>query len=125
MQIVSGNFDMVMIARRSSSFAKRLWKADLVIADGKPIVWAASLLGAPIRGRVSGTDLVWSCAALSAQNGWAIALIGGMGDVAARAAQKMRERYPTAELHAIPTPMPLGEKENAVLVTRIKPTFPF
>jgi N-acetylglucosaminyldiphosphoundecaprenol N-acetyl-beta-D-mannosaminyltransferase len=120
MQIVPGNIDMVMKVRCSSSFAKRLWKADLVIADGRPIVWAASLLGEPVRGRVSGTDLVWSCAALSAQNGWAIALIGGMGDVAARAAQKMRERYPTAKFHALPTPMPLSEKESATLVIRIK-----
>jgi N-acetylglucosaminyldiphosphoundecaprenol N-acetyl-beta-D-mannosaminyltransferase len=120
LQIVPGNIDMVMKARRNSSFAKRLWKADLVIADGQPIVWAASLLREPICGRVSGTDLVWSCAALSAQNGWSIALIGGKGEVAARAAQKMRERYPTARLHALPTPMPLCEKENAELVTRIK-----
>jgi len=120
MQIVPGNIDMVMKARCSSSFAKRLWKADLVIADGKPIVWAASLLGKPIRGRVSGTDLIWRCAALSAQDGWAIALIGGMGNVAARAAQKMRERYPTAKLHAFPTPMPLSENESAALVIRIK-----
>ena len=112
LQIVPGNIDMVIKTQSSSAFAQRLWKADLVIADGKPIVWSARLLGNPIRGRVSGTDLVWSCAALSAETGWAIALIGGMGDVAARAARVMKKRYPSASLHAIPTPMILTENCN-------------
>ena len=120
LQIVPGNIDMVIKTQSSSAFAQRLWKADLVIADGKPIVWSARLLGNPIRGRVSGTDLVWSCAALSAETGWAIALIGGMGDVAARAARVMKKRYPSASLHAIPTPMILTENCNVEIIREIK-----
>ena len=120
MQIVPGNIDMVMKSKYSHPFAQKLWGADLVIADGKPIVWAASLLGNPIRGRVSGTDLVWSCAMLSAKTGCAVALIGGMGDVAARAARKMKERYPSAQVHAVPTPMLLDDDRNAQLIREIK-----
>lgn len=120
MQIVPGNIDMVMKSKYSHPFAQKLWGADLVIADGKPIVWAASLLGKPIRGRVSGTDLVWSCASLSAKTGSVVALIGGMSDVAARAAKKMNERYPSAQIHAVPTPMHLNEDRNAELVRKIR-----
>jgi N-acetylglucosaminyldiphosphoundecaprenol N-acetyl-beta-D-mannosaminyltransferase len=120
LQIVPGNIDMVMKTRRNPSFAQRLRNADLVIADGKPIVWAASLLGNPICGRVSGTDIVWRCAALSAKYGWGIALMGGIGDVAKRAALRMQERYPGASLFAIPTPTPLGDKENEAIVAQIR-----
>lgn len=120
MQIFPANVDVVMKARRTGCFAQRLWEADLVVADGKPVVWAASLLGEPVRGRVNGTDLVWSCAALSAQTGWVIALIGGVGDVGARAARRMKERYPEARLYAVPTPMAWTETSNAELVQEIK-----
>jgi N-acetylglucosaminyldiphosphoundecaprenol N-acetyl-beta-D-mannosaminyltransferase len=119
-QIVPGNVDFVMKAKRDPVFAQELWRADLVVADGVPIVWAASLLGTPIRGRVSGTELVWSCAEISAELGCAVTLIGGKPGVAQRAAQKMRERYPKSELYALPTPTPLGYHENLELLEQIR-----
>jgi len=120
LQVVPGSIDFVMKAKRDPKFAEELWRADLVIADGVPIVWAASLLGDPICGRVSGTDLVWHCADVSAETGCAVALIGAMPGVALRAAQKMQAHFPGAKLHAIPTPFPLGPQENAELIERIK-----
>jgi N-acetylglucosaminyldiphosphoundecaprenol N-acetyl-beta-D-mannosaminyltransferase len=120
LQVVPGNVDFVMKARRDPLFAQQLWRADLVVADGVPIVWAASLLGDPIHGRVSGTDLVWSCAEISAETGFAVALIGGKSGVAHRAAQKMRERYPKSKLYALPTAMPLNYPENVKLVEQIR-----
>ena len=119
-QIVPGSIDSVMKSKRDPVFREELLKADLVVADGVPIVWAASLLGDPIRGRVSGTDLVWSCAEVSAETGCTVALVGGGEGVAGRAAEKMQEKYPTSRLHAIPTPFPLGEKENEDLVREIQ-----
>ena len=35
-----------------------LRRADLVTADGMPIVWASKLLGTPLKERVTGADLV-------------------------------------------------------------------
>lgn len=122
LHIVTANIDMVMKARRNPSFASTLWSANLVVADGKPIDWAAALLGNPICGRVNGTNLVWSCAAMSMKNGWPIALIGGVGDVSARAALKLKERHPESVLYAIPTPTPLSEEQNALLLEQIKVT---
>jgi N-acetylglucosaminyldiphosphoundecaprenol N-acetyl-beta-D-mannosaminyltransferase len=120
LQVVPGSIDSVMKSRRDPVFAKELWQADLVIADGKPIVWAASLLGDPIRKRVSGTDLVWSCAEISNEIGCTVALIGGKYEITVEAAEKMMERYPNAKLVPIETPFPLGEEENAEVVKRIK-----
>src|SRR5262245_48034196 len=76
LHIVTGNIDFVMKAKRDPNFAEEIWRADLVTADGVPILWAASLLGTALRGRVNGTDLVWKCAELSAETGCAVALIG-------------------------------------------------
>jgi N-acetylglucosaminyldiphosphoundecaprenol N-acetyl-beta-D-mannosaminyltransferase len=120
LHVVTGNIDFVMKAKRDPIFAEEIRQADLVTADGVPILWAASLLGAPLRGRVNGTDLVWKCAELSALTGCAVALIGAGPGVAMRAAKKMQDRFPGAGIHAIPTPFQLGSLENTALVEQIK-----
>lgn len=120
LNVVTGNIDFVMKAKRDARFAQELWQADLIVADGVPILWAATLLGAPLRGRVNGTDLVWQCAALSAETGAPVALIGAAPGVAQRAAQRVRERYPQAQVHAIPTPYPLDAAASAAMVEQIR-----
>lgn len=120
MQVVPGNVDFVVKARRDPAFAALLWKADLVIADGVPITWAAKMLGRPLRGRVSGTDFVWRCAEISARTGVGMALIGAAPGVADRTAAIMCNAFPGARVFAVPTPFPLGPKENAKLVDNIR-----
>jgi N-acetylglucosaminyldiphosphoundecaprenol N-acetyl-beta-D-mannosaminyltransferase len=45
-------------ARKNSAFRKVLNSADLVVADGTPIVWIGRIKGQRFRRRVSGCDLV-------------------------------------------------------------------
>jgi N-acetylglucosaminyldiphosphoundecaprenol N-acetyl-beta-D-mannosaminyltransferase len=120
LQVVPGSIDFVVKAKRDKSFAELLWSAELIVADGVPIVWSASLLGTPIRGRVSGTELVWNCAAVSAETSCKVALIGAAPGVAARAALKMMRRYPGAVVEAIPTPFPLGISESLEVAARVR-----
>ena len=120
LQFCPGSVDFVMKARRDLRFAEALWRADCVFADGVPIVWAASLLGQPLKGRVSGTDIVWKCAEISAELGCTVAMIGGTFSLTRRAAEKMQEQYPSAKLYPIPTPFPLGAEENQELVQEIR-----
>ena len=115
-QIVPCNVDFVMKVRRSPEFATVLQNADLVVPDGVPVVWAASLLGTPLCGRVSGTDLVWRCAELSEFENVGVAMIGSGPGVASRAASNLRARYPGAVLHPIATPQSLDDEGSAALV---------
>jgi len=120
LQIVPGSIDFIIKARNDQAFAGILWASTLVVADGKPIVWLASLLGNPIKRRVSGTDLVWACAQVSQELGCTVALLGGLGDTADRAAAKMRLHYPQAALRAIKTPYPLTMDLSEKLVRDIR-----
>ena len=120
LQIVPGSVDFVIKAKKDPAFASELWRAGLVVADGVPITWAASLLQDSLRGRVSGTDLVWSCAELSAEMDFSIAMIGSTADISMRAARNMEAAFPRASLYAIPTPFPLGVAENDNLVEQIR-----
>src|SRR5262245_20140378 len=120
LHLITGNIDFVMKAKRDPIFAEEIRRADLVTADGVPILWAASLLGTPLCGRVNGTDLVWKCVEISAETGCAVALIGAAPGVTPRAAKKMQERFPEATIHAVPTPFELGPWEIAKMVKQIR-----
>jgi N-acetylglucosaminyldiphosphoundecaprenol N-acetyl-beta-D-mannosaminyltransferase len=104
LQIVPGNVDFVMKARRDHSFQDVLRSSDIIVPDGVPIVWSARWLGYRLKGRVSGTDLAWDCAKLADEEGWRLALIGGVPGVAEEAAAQMRRAFRNADVVAIPTP---------------------
>ena len=52
------NVDHTIVLRDHQTFQKAYDKADMVLADGHPIVWASRLLGQPVPERVPGSDLV-------------------------------------------------------------------
>jgi N-acetylglucosaminyldiphosphoundecaprenol N-acetyl-beta-D-mannosaminyltransferase len=49
--------------------------ADMIVADGMPLLWAARLQGRSLPERVAGSDLVWSLAERSAKEGRSIYLL--------------------------------------------------
>jgi len=122
MRIFTGNVDFVVKARHDPVFRMEFRSADLAVADGVPILWAARLLGTPLKGRVNGTDLVSRCAALSAERGFAVALAGGRPGVAEAAAQVLRARCPGGQIHAVATPDPLTPENNGTLIEAIRAT---
>jgi N-acetylglucosaminyldiphosphoundecaprenol N-acetyl-beta-D-mannosaminyltransferase len=115
-----GNVDMVMKCRRNPQLSRDFWEADMAIADGVPIVWAATLLGAPLRGRVAGTEIVWQCASVAAETGCSIAFVGGRPDIAEGAARNLADRYPGAVIHVLDTPFPLTPEASAHLAEEIR-----
>jgi N-acetylglucosaminyldiphosphoundecaprenol N-acetyl-beta-D-mannosaminyltransferase len=115
-----GNMDMVMKTREIPEFADIFNACGLIICDGVPVTWAGKALGTPLKGRVSGTDMVWECAAVSERIGITVALIGAQFDTTQRAAEAMAARYPKAQLHAFPTPYPLTDEENDKLLATIR-----
>ncbi len=119
-RIAPGSVDTAMKARRAPDFARMIESSDLVIADGNFIVWAAALLGTPLRGRVSGTELTWQCAAVSAQTGRPLALIGAAPGIAERTAERMRQSFPRAQVQAIATPFPLDAAASEHVVEQIR-----
>ena len=56
--ICVSNVHMCMEAFDNSSFCKIVNEADLVVPDGKPLVWAQKLLGAKNASQVRGSDLL-------------------------------------------------------------------
>jgi N-acetylglucosaminyldiphosphoundecaprenol N-acetyl-beta-D-mannosaminyltransferase len=95
--VVTVNPEFIMAARRDPRFAAVLSAADLATPDGVGVTLAARLLGQPIRGRVTGVDLVEGLARLEDPN-VRIFLLGAAEGVAAAAAATLRERFPTVRV---------------------------
>jgi N-acetylglucosaminyldiphosphoundecaprenol N-acetyl-beta-D-mannosaminyltransferase len=72
--------------------------AFLVVPDGVPLLWAARLLGTPLRGRVNGTDLFERLCARAAEQGLAVFLLGGREGAADAAAAMLRARHPALNI---------------------------
>ena len=54
---VTPNVDHTVKLRKSAQFREVYQKAELVVADGVPLVWASRMLGTPLKERINGTDL--------------------------------------------------------------------
>lgn len=71
-----------------------LWSCDLVTADGQSVVWAARLLGLPVRERVTGVDLMERLLALAERRGFRVYFLGARPDILERALTVLRGRHP-------------------------------
>lgn len=68
--------------------------ADLVLADGMPLVWASRLMGDPLPERVAGSDLIWSLSEACAAADRSVFLLGGNPGAADDAARVLTQRFP-------------------------------
>jgi N-acetylglucosaminyldiphosphoundecaprenol N-acetyl-beta-D-mannosaminyltransferase len=91
--VTTPNPEIVLLARRDAGLRVALSRAALNIPDGIGLVLAARLAGQQLRQHVQGTDLVLMLARESARAGHRWFLLGGEGDVAARAAAALERRF--------------------------------
>jgi N-acetylglucosaminyldiphosphoundecaprenol N-acetyl-beta-D-mannosaminyltransferase len=83
-RIVTPNVDILRQAAADPLIRLDLASADLVLADGAPLVWATRLAGTPLPARVAGSDLIWSLSRALAEDERSIYLLGGEPGSAAR-----------------------------------------
>lgn len=118
--IVTLNPEYVMSARRDVRFANAMRDADLVTIDGAGVAIALRLLTAnPNAERVTGVQLCWILARLSAATGAGIFLLGAGPGIAERAAEKLRERWPGAMIAGTWAEGSPGERDDAETIRRI------
>ena len=91
---VTANVDHVVRFHRNPKVRPLYAGADLVVADGTPLVWASRLLGQPLPERVAGSDLFPVLCARAAENDLTVFLLGGAPTTAERAAKVMRAKNP-------------------------------
>jgi N-acetylglucosaminyldiphosphoundecaprenol N-acetyl-beta-D-mannosaminyltransferase len=93
-QVSTVNVEYLMTARRDPEFAQVLDHTSLNVPDSVGVLWAAGWLGHPLRERVTGSDGIYDLAALCAQQGYRLYLLGAAPGVAERVAEILIARYP-------------------------------
>lgn len=92
--IITANLDHLRRAAGDPQYRRWLTEADIVTADGMPLLWAARLAGRPLPERVAGSDLVPVLAAEAARTGRSVALLGGDPGTADAAAAGLSASHP-------------------------------
>jgi len=105
--IVTPNLDILRLMSNDPRLARFLQQADLVVADGMPVVWASRLLGDALPERVAGSSLISTLSEAGAENGRSVYLLGGNEGAASGAANVLRSRHPQLRLVGIHCP-PMG-----------------
>lgn len=74
--IITVNVAILMMAKNDAALASAIERADLVVVDGKPLVWSSRWLGVPVPEKVSGVDLMRSLLEEGNERGLSIYLLG-------------------------------------------------
>jgi N-acetylglucosaminyldiphosphoundecaprenol N-acetyl-beta-D-mannosaminyltransferase len=120
--VATVNPEFVMRATTDQDFARVLESADLCLADGTGVVWAARRQGCAMREPVTGVDLIPPLAALCARRGFRIFLLGAAPGVADDLATRLRAEHPELEVAAhAGTPDPSADAATLALIRVHKP----
>lgn len=96
--VATPNLDFVMQAGKDPELYRILTQADLVIADGMPIVWLSRMLGPKLPERVAGSDLVLSLSEVASHYSYSVFNLGGAPGVPEKAGEILAERFPGFKL---------------------------
>lgn len=101
--------------------------ADLSLCDGVPILWMSKLLGTPLKGRVTGLDLLPLFTEICAQKSYSVFLLGAKPGVGNQLAEKFQKTYPNLHICGLYTPpmaASFSAEENQHMVDLINAAAP-
>lgn len=116
--VVTPNLDHIVTIERDAYFREAYAHADLILADGKPLLWIAKARKTPIREKISGSDLFPRLAELAANNGYTMFFLGAGEGIAAQAAEKLKQQYPGLRIAGCYAP-PIGFEQDRSAVHEI------
>ncbi len=118
--VVTPNLDHLRRLVRERDFRELCSRADLRVADGMPLIWAASLQRTPLPERVAGSNLIWSVNRAAAEHGLRVFLLGGDSGTDVQAAKVLREKFPTLQIVGTHCPAPGFERDEARMAALIE-----
>jgi len=125
--VVTPNVDHIVQLEAGGELCRVYHNADLILTDGKPLIWIAKWYGTPIKEKISGSDLFPRLCEMAAAKGYRMYFLGAAEGVAAKAAEKLMLRYPGLQVVGTYSP-PFGfekdTKELEKIIGQIKAVHP-
>ena len=119
---ITANLNYAMLTSQVPRLREVNQKADMILADGMPLVWASRLAGQPLPQRVTGADLTTAICECAAKKGYRLFLLGAAPGVGATAAARLRRTYPDLQIAGVDSPpfREQSQQENDELISRIR-----
>ena len=92
-QIVALKVDVVLQIEEEQYLKKITDDADMVLVDGKPLVWIAKMHKNPVKAKISGSDLVPLLCTEAAKKGYSVFIIGGKDGIAEKAKLRLEKQH--------------------------------
>ena len=102
--VITANLNYVMLHGQRDDMKPVTDDADLIVADGQPIVLRSKLSDKKLPERVAGSEMIYRLAEAAAQNGWKIYFLGGELGVADLCATRLADMYPGLQIAGIESP---------------------
>lgn len=116
--VVTPNVDHIVKLETNENLKASYADADLILTDGKPLVWASKLYRTPIKEKISGSDLFPKLCEYAAKNHYTMFFLGAKDGVAVKAAEKLRMQYPGLEIVGCYSPA-IGFEKNPEEIKKI------
>lgn len=117
--ICTANLDVLRQWHQYAEVRDLVADADMVVADGTPLLWAGGLQGSPLPERVAGSTLICTLSAAAARAGASIFLLGGNPGTAESAVEKLTSQTPGLRVVGTLCP-PFGFERNPGFLDRIE-----
>ena len=125
--VVTPNVDHIVKLENDLGFREVYKNADLILADGKPLIWISKLYGTPIKEKISGSDIFPRVCELANKKHYTMYLLGAGKGVAKIAVQNIMKKYSNINVVGTYSP-PFGfendkDEINFILdgINRVKP----
>ena len=92
------NANKVNLMNEDPKLKRIVNECPLINADGISILWAAKVLGLPIKERVTGIDLFLNLVKVASEKGYKIYLFGAKEEVVRKVKKVFEEEYPTLQI---------------------------
>ena len=102
--VVTPNVDHIVKIEKDSLFRTIYEEADLVLTDGKPLIWMSRWMGTPIKEKISGSDFFPEVCEMAAREGFSIFLLGAAEGVAKKAATNLMKKYKNLKIAGVYSP---------------------
>lgn len=122
LRIVVTPVNCILWAKKDPKLREIYNSADIATADGVPLVWASKWLGEPIRGRVTGLDLLPEFSKIACKRGFRYFFLGAGPGVAEKLADELTTRNPglhVAGSYSPPFAEEFTEDENQKMINMI------
>ncbi len=114
--VVTPNVDHVCLVERNDELRSIYARADLVLTDGKPLVWLARALKTPVPEKVSGSDVTVPLLQALRAAGGSVYLMGATEDVCRSLTRKLEDLVPGLRIAGTSSPLfdPDGDDSDFV-----------